>query len=71
VAIIHPLVQEYKLGLGVSTSTTNLPSTKYSGHLADEIDSLSSRQSYLVPAWSCSSRFAALASINAPNPSGH
>jgi len=41
-ALIHPLVQEYKLGLGVSPSTTSFPSTRYSDHLANEVDSLSS-----------------------------
>lgn len=53
--LIHPLVQDTKLGLGVSTLTTNLPSTRYSNHLADEVDSPSSPQSYLVLAQSLGS----------------
>ena len=59
-ALIHPLIQDTKLGLGVSPSTTNLPSTRYSAHLANVVDSLSSSQSYPVPTWSFGSRSATL-----------
>jgi len=46
-ALIYPLIQDTKLGLGVSPSTTNLPSTTYSNHLADEVYSLISHRSCL------------------------
>lgn len=34
-ALIHTLVQEYKLGFGFNSSTTSLSSTRYFNHLAD------------------------------------
>jgi len=39
-ALIHPLVQDTKLGIGVNPSTINILSTRYSDHLHDEVDPL-------------------------------
>jgi len=52
-------ITRYKLGLGVSTLKTNLPSTRYPDHLVVAC-SLSSSWSYPVPAWSFCSQSIAL-----------